>query len=89
MTNTMTSSEIADWLDWMSDEFTDLSPAAATIRDLESKLRVATEALKKIELMRFAACETSLADSMTEIAKEALASMNGGERSLTPVAAVA
>lgn len=45
----MTPSEIADWLDRMSDEFTDLSPAAATIRDLEAKLKIATEALEGVE----------------------------------------
>ena len=35
MTNTMTPSEMADWLDRMSDAFTDLSPAAVLIRELE------------------------------------------------------
>lgn len=88
MTNTMTPSEIADWLDWMSDEFSDLSPAATTIRELEAKLQIATEALKMIELMRPDVCEASLANNMAKEAINALASMNEKEQGFTPVAAV-
>lgn len=49
MTNTMTPSELADWLDRRGALFDE--EAAATIRELEAKLKIATDALDPFALL--------------------------------------